>query len=262
MKMNETQTNEITETRQPRQEEKKKGLMRMFELLDRDGGKFFKSGLLVFVSTIPFVAALLATVVTGSPLLLLACILFGMLAAPQICGAADTVMRSQRDEVGWWWWDTYKKAWKRNARASLLPGAVFGLLVGAQVWSVYLVAMMEDPTVDFWLLVIAVLLEFSVLGYFLPMLVCIDLPFPALLRNCFLLFFSHPIKSLLSGLTQLVYYGIILIWFPLTSVIFFAASVWLPMLMSFVILYPVLDKHFGLTAAYEKIQQDQWGTNK
>lgn len=77
-----------------------------------------------------------------------------------------------------------------------------------------------------------------------------------------LLFFSHPIKSLLSGLVQLVYYGIILIWFPLTSVIFFAASVWLPMLMSFVILYPVLDKHFGLTAAYEKIQQDQWGTNE
>ena len=262
MKMNETQTNEITETSQPRPEEKKKGLMRLFELLDRDGGKFFKSGLPVFVSTIPFVVVLMAAVAAGTPLLLLACIPCGMLAAPQICGAADTVMRSQRDEVGWWWWDTYKKAWKRNAKASLLPGAIFGLLVGVQVWSLYLVAMMEDPVLDFWLLIAAIVLEFSVLGYYLPMLVCIDLPFPSLLGNCFVLFFSHPIKSWLSGLVQLSDYGIILIWFPLTSVIFFATSVWLPLLMSCVILYPVLDTHFGLTAAYEKIQQDQWGTNE
>lgn len=262
MKMNETQTNEITETRQPRPEEKKKGLMRMFELLDRDGGKFFKSGVLVFVSAIPFAVAVLAAVVTGSPLLLLACIPCGMLAAPQICGAADTVMRSQRDEVGWWWWDTYKKAWKRNAKAALLPGAVFGFLAGAQIWSLYLVAVMENPIRDFWFLAAAMLLELSILSYYLPMLVCMELPFPALLRNCFVLFFSHPVKSLLAGLLQLVYYILILVWFPLTSVIFFATSVWLPMLMSCVVLYPALDKHFGLTAAYEKIQQEQWGANE
>ena len=61
---------------------------------------------------------------------------------------------------------------------------------------------------------------------------------------------------------QLVYYGIMLIWFPLTTVLLVLTSVWLPMLMSCVVLYPALDKHFGLSAAYEKIQQEQWGTNE
>lgn len=51
---------------------------------------------------------------TGAPGLLLASIPTGMLAAPGVAGAADIVMRSIRDEIGWWWWDTYKKTWKRR----------------------------------------------------------------------------------------------------------------------------------------------------
>lgn len=247
-------------TREPslRDLQEKKGFLRFMELMDRDGTKFLKAGALVFLTLIPFVMVIVAALVTGNPLLVMLCIPAGMIAAPEIAGAADTVMRSLRDEVGWWWWDTYKTAWKRNAKASLLPGAVFGLGAGVELYFLYFIAGLENPITDFWLLMGAALIEFAVLGYYLPMLACIDLPFTALVRNCFVLFLSHPIKSLVSALVQLIYYLMILVWFPLTSVIFLLTSVWLPMLISYMILYPVLDKHFGLKQAYEEIRKRQW----
>ena len=61
---------------------------------------------------------------------------------------------------------------------------------------------------------------------------------------------------------QLVYYGIMLIWFPLTTVLLVLTSVWLPMLMAYVTIYPALDQHFQLTLVYEKLQQEQWGGSR
>ncbi|MGM9604852.1 MAG: hypothetical protein ACI3XG_07280 [Faecousia sp.] len=240
-------------------QERKKGLMRMIELLDRDSGKFFKSGVLALLGLVPFFLAVLFALANNAPVLLLACIPTGMLAAPEIAGAADTVMRSLRDEVGWWWWDTYKKAWKRNARETLLPGAILGLVIGLYIYLLYYITLLSDPTKEFWMLFAAMLVLTGIAQYYLPMLVCMELPNRTLLRNCFVLFFSHPVKSLLAALLQLIYYGIMLIWFPLTLVILVLTSVWLPMLIACVILYPALDKHLNLTAVYEKLQQQQWG---
>ena len=182
-----------------------------------------------------------------------------MLAAPAVAAVADTVMRSLRDEVGWWFWDTYKKAWKRNARATLLPGAVFGPVVGLYLYLLYFISQLADPSREFWLLFVGLLVITAVTQFYLPMLVCMELPGRVLLRNCFVLFFCHPIKSLLAALLQLIYYGVMLIWFPLTAVILVLTSLWLPMLMADVLLYPALDRHFHLTAVYEQLQRDQWG---
>lgn len=61
---------------------RKKGLMRLFELLDRDSGKFFKAGILAILSLIPFFLTIAFALATGAPGLLLACIPTGLLAAP------------------------------------------------------------------------------------------------------------------------------------------------------------------------------------
>ena len=248
---------ELTENSAP--QERKKGLMRMIELLDRDSGKFFKAGVLALVGLIPFFITLAFALATGAPGLLLASIPTGMLAAPQIAGAADTVMRSLRDEVGWWWWDTYKKSWKRNLRASLIPGAIFGPILGLNLYLLYFLTQLENPVQEFWMLFVGLLVLTAITQYYLPMLVCVELPGRALLQNCFVLFFSHPIRSLLAALIQMIYYGLILIWFPLTGVILVITSLWFPMLAAYVIIYPGLDQQMNLTAIYEKLQQEQWG---
>lgn len=239
---------------------RKKGLLRLFELLDRDSGKFFKAGILALLSLIPLFLCVAFALAAGAPGLLLGCIPTGMLAAPQLAGAADTVMRSLRDQVGWWWWDSYKKSWKRNLRPSLLPGALLGLVVGLNIYLLYFITQLENPVQEFWLLLIGLTVFTAITQFFLPMLVCLELPLRALVQNCFVLFFCHPIKSLLAAALQLIYYGIMLIWFPLTAVILAITSLWLPMLIAYVILYPAMDKHMNLTAAYEKLQQEQWGS--
>lgn len=238
---------------------KKRGLLRLIELIDRDGGKFLKAGGLAFLGLIPYMAGLSLAVAARDPLLLLvAGLLGGLIAAPGICGVADTVLRSQRDEVGWWWWHSYKKAWKSNWKQVLLPGAVFGLIAGAEIYALYYVAVQEDPTRDFLLLMGAALLELGIFGYWLPMQACMELSGQALLRNCFILFLNHPIKSLLAALVQLLYIGLILIWFPLTLLFLLLFSAWLPLLGAYGILYPILNQHFGLEEAYAKLRQQRW----
>lgn len=249
---------ELSEKQLP--QERRKGIMRMIELVDRDSGKFFKAGALALVGMIPFFLTLAFALATGAPGLLLACIPTGMLAAPGLAGAADTVMRSIRDEIGWWWWDTYKKTWKRNLRASLLPGAIFGPVLGLNLYLLYFLTGLENPAQEFWGLFVGLLVLTALTQYYLPMLVCVELPGRALIQNCFVLFFSHPIRSLLAALLQLIYYGVMLIWFPLTGVILVITSVWLPMLIAYVMIYPGLDEHMGLTTAYEKLQQEQWSS--
>ena len=112
---------------------RKKGAARYFEVLARDFSTFWMAGLLAMISSLPFALGLWFAVTTHSLIpMLLAGILGGMLAAPQIVGLNDTVLRALRDEPGYWW-VTYRRAWKRNAKASLLPGAICGLLLAMDV---------------------------------------------------------------------------------------------------------------------------------
>lgn len=240
----------------------KKGLLRLFELLEQDGTKFFRSGLLALVGMIPLCVAVAFFVDTGSLLPLVLCIPAGMLAMPQLTAAADTVMRSIRGEVGWWWWNTYKTVWKRNAKASLLPGAIFGVITGLQIYCLFFLLLLENPLVEFVMLMVAIVFSMGVMQFYLPMLVCMDLPFGSLVRNCFVMFMCHPLKALLASVVQVAYFAAILIWFPLTLVIFVLTSLWLPMLLAYSILYPAMDKELNLTEAYKQLQDKRWGTEE
>ena len=89
---------------------RKKGAARYFEVLARDFSTFWMAGLLAMISSLPFALGLWFAVTTHSLIpMLLAGILGGMLAAPQIVGLNDTVLRALRDEPGYWW-VTYRRA--------------------------------------------------------------------------------------------------------------------------------------------------------
>lgn len=238
---------------------KKRGLMRVIELIDRDSGKFFKAGLLALPGMALFFAAVQVALANAAPVLLLACIPIGMLTAPAMAGAVDTVLRSKRDEVGWWWWDTYKAVYKRNFVPSLLPGAIGGLVTAAQIYCLYYLSTLTDASGEFLMLLLAVTMSTGLAQFYFPMMVTMELPFFALVRNCFVLLLSHPLLSLAAALVQVVYYGLMITWFPLTLVILVLTSVWLPMLLAYSILYGALDKHLNLTESYAQHVQEQWG---
>ena len=114
---------------------RKKGAARFFEILGRDFSTIWLAGILAMLGGLPFAAGVWFAVETHSLVpLVIAGVLGGMIAAPQIVGLNDTILRTLRDEPGYWW-ETYRRTWKRNLKESLLPGAVCGLLLAMEIFS-------------------------------------------------------------------------------------------------------------------------------
>ena len=118
---------------------RKKGVARLAEIMGRDMWNFFRAGFLAFLGCLPFIIGMFFAVETHALLfMLLAGIIGGLIAGPELSAMADTVLRSLRDEPGYWW-ETYRRVWKRNARESLVPGMLTGLVLSVGV-----------ATVQFW----------------------------------------------------------------------------------------------------------------
>ena len=113
------------------------GLPRFWEVLSRDFWDVFRAGFLTLIGCLPFFVgvafSLYSHVLIFAPLFGL---VGGALAGPELCALADTILRGLRDEPGFWW-HTYRRIWKRSARASLLPGAVGGGLLAAQIFLLF-----------------------------------------------------------------------------------------------------------------------------
>ena len=113
---------------------RKVGLPRYFEMVGRDLWAFYRAGFLCAVGFLPGAVLLWFGLMGGAALYsLLGGLLAGLVGAPFVSGMIDTVLRSLRDEPGYWW-HTYRRAWKQNWRQSLVPGALLGLFLGGWGW--------------------------------------------------------------------------------------------------------------------------------
>lgn len=235
---------------------RKKGAARFFEILGRDFSTIWLAGILALVSSLPFALGLWFTVETHSLIPLLAAgILGGMLAAPQIVGLNDTILRALRDEPGYWW-ETYKRAWKRNAKASLLPGVVCGLLLALEIFTLFHLDIRENmPLVAASFVAIILLAGLS--QYIYAQVALIDIPFGGLLKNSLMLFLGYLPRSALGVLWQLVYWGVIALFWPLTGFVMILTSLWVPCLLSLMGIYPALEKSFNLEETIKAMRDAQ-----
>lgn len=224
-------------------EPRKKGAARFAEVFRRDGFTFYLSGALALLSALPFIGGVWLAIVTQSLLiLLLAGILGGMLAAPQLCGLCDTVLRSLRDEPGYWW-ATYCRAWKRNAKATVAPGAIFGTLLAACVFAL---CYAGGNTVVSIASIVGIFLLLGVAQFVFAQLALLDLPLLAILKNALFLFLGYLPRAVLGAVWQLAYCCVLLLIFPYSTVLLFVTGFWLPVLLALMAIYPVLDKTFQL----------------
>lgn len=236
---------EESEVRRPRRGER----------LERDLRNYLLASLLAFLGLLPYLLGITFAVSTHSVFpLLLSGILGGMFAATTLCGLVDTVLRSLRDDIGLWWLQ-YRTAWKRNAKAALLPGAAFGLILAVQIFSMTHVDLMEYPGIQLLTLCLTMVLLLGIGTYLFPMLVLLELPFPALLKNSLLLFLQHFPKSIAAALILFAFVIIMLLWFPVSTVALLVGCFWIPVFLSCRIVYPILDTHFDLTAAFEALNK-------
>lgn len=235
-------------------EPRKKGVARVWEVFSRDGWSLFRAGFLAFLSSIPFFFLVSLSIQTHVLLyLLLGGILGGMLMGPQLTGIADTVLRALRDEPGYWW-ATYKRAWKRNAKASLVPGAVVGLALGSQAFTLFHLTALGSGILMWALFILGLFVSLGLSVYLWPQIALVDLPFGTMVKNAVLLLLGYLPRSLGAVAFQLVYWVLFLLFFPLTTLLLPVTGLWLPLFLGLFVIYPPLNKTFHVEEEIRKLR--------
>lgn len=227
------------------------------EVLGRDLTSFWLAGLLAMLSAIPFLLGVWFSLVSHAVLpALLAGVLGGMIAAPQLCGLQDVILRSLRDEPGYWW-TTYRRVWKRNAKAALLPGALGGLVLAMQIFTVY-----HLPAGQGGMMLVALLVGLIFLAglaqYVFAQIVLLELPFGVVLKNAVLMFLGYLPRTMLGVVWQLAYWGALLLFWPFSSVLLVITGTWLPAVLSLMAIYPLLDQNFHIEENVQKLREEQY----
>lgn len=235
---------------------RKKGTARFVELLGRDMTSFWLAGLLTLLSSVPFVFGIWFSIVSHAVLpALLAGVVGGAIAAPQLCGLQDTILRSLRDEPGYWW-TTYRRAWKRNAKAALLPGALGGLILAMQIFTLY--HMSGQGAGMLVALLVGVVFLTGLAQYIFAQVALLELPFGGMLKNAVLLFLGYLPRTALGIVWQLAYWLIVALFWPFSSVLLVITGCWLPTLLGLMAIYPVLDKSFQVEQTVKKMRDEQY----
>ena len=238
---------------------RKKGAARYFEVLARDFSTFWMAGLLAMISSLPFALGLWFAVMTHSLIpMLLAGILGGMLAAPQIVGLNDTVLRALRDEPGYWW-VTYRKAFKRNFKASLAPGVLYTVVVTLQIFLVYFCFNMlyhgTNVGIPLWVATVLNLVLFQMLfAYMWPQVVLLDQPLSLTLKNsinCMIAFLPH---ALAAAIVQVLFWGVVILCMPLGLFLMLIFGFWFVTEVSCQIVYGDIDRVFHIEENIRKMK--------
>lgn len=212
----------------------------------RDGWHWYFAGYLVIISALPYVAGLIVSIDNLSLFpMLIAAPIGGMLVAPQLCRLADTLLRSLRDEEQDSWWKTYRKVWKRNWKATLLPGAIFGTISALQLFTLNYLMLEGDLAMLVWV-VFTILITTSILTFLIVLLAVVDERFFLLVRNSVILCFHKPLRTLAALLVQLIYWGLICWFFPKSLPVFILTQFWFPTSTATALIYPPVEKAFDL----------------
>ena len=169
---------------------RKTGVGRFFELVGRDMNSMFLANLLTCLGFAPVICLVYIGFLANSlPVMLISAVAGGILAGPALAGMYDTVLRALRDEAGYWW-VTYRKAFKRNFKASIAPGIFYCVVVTLQIFLVYFCFNMLSQGVNvgvpLWVATVLNLVIFQMLfAYMWPQIVLLDQPLGLLLMLVF-----------------------------------------------------------------------------
>lgn len=225
---------------------RKTGLPRFWEVLSRDFWDIFRAGFLALAGGVPFLIGLAFSLTSHVLLFAPVCgLVGGAVAGPQLCGLADTILRALRDEPGFWW-HTYRRAWRRNARDALLPGAVGGLLLSTQMFLLFHAGALGLRTAAGAGLIAGVLLVLAISLYFWPQLALMELPFLRLVKNALLLFLGQLPRSTGALAILAGYLGLMARFFTLAVTLLPFTNLWVPIFPALFLIYPGIDRNFKI----------------
>ena len=181
-----------------------------------------------------------------------------LLAGPVLAGMYDTVLRALRDEAGYWW-VTYRKAFKRNFKASLVPGVLYTVVVTLQIFLVYFCFNMlyhgTNVGVPLWVATVLNLVLFQMLfAYMWPQVVLLDQPLSLTLKNsinCMIAFLPH---ALAAAIVQVLFWGVVILCMPLGLFLMLIFGFWFVTEVSCQIVYGDIDRVFHIEENIRKMK--------
>lgn len=224
------------------------GFKRYAQVLERDWKRFFLVDLLTLASLIPFAAGVVMAVLTSSLLVLIpACVIGGTIAGPGLACMYDCILRSLRDNQDDWW-HNYKKAFKQNLGASLVPGIVLCLFLGFVVFAGAMMWWSELPITagTVAIMLASTLIVTMVYSIWWPQIVLFSQRPSLQLKNCALFVIQYFWRTLGVAALQLIWWIIIGLFMPWTAFIIPFLGVWYILYVSQFFLYDKLNYAFRI----------------
>lgn len=225
---------------------REKGLKRIWEMISRDYISFWLAGMINVLTFLPF--ALLAGYAYATHSLLIAILggmIGGLIAAPGFFGLADTLLRSLRDEPGYWW-HRYSRAMKNSWKSLILPGIVFGTAASVQIFILLHLQATDAGLVIFLSQIVSMTVFLILFLWTLCQHALLELSFGALIKNSILLALRYFGRSLAAAGIAAGYLLILRILFPGSVFLLITAGLWLGLLCCFQVIYPQIDEIFHI----------------
>jgi len=220
------------------------GFKRYKQLLSLHFGSWWKIHLITVAGFMPLAFGVLYALLSSSTLILLpASILGGMIAGPFLAGLYDAILRGLRDDP-MPWKDAYARAWKQNWRGSLIPGAILGLMSGLYAFMAMLFWWAETPpslgTLLLYLFSLLLLLVLCTLYW--PQLVLFRQSPAIRLRNCVLFCVKHFWRVMGTGLLQLAYIAVLVLFAPWSLFLLLVTGAWYIVFLVQLLIYDQMDE--------------------
>lgn len=207
---------------------------------------FFRANLILLAGVLP---GILLTIwgIWGHflPLALAGGVVGGVAGGPLLCGLYGTILRAMREEPGFWSL-SYRHTLKQNWKDALLPGVVSGLILALWLFETVTLGA-QGPVAPIALFALVEVL-FFVLGignYVFPQIIIAQVSAQNIYTNSVRLFIGLLPRSAAAAV-QTVYWAGFLLLLPRSVPVLMVTGVWLPSLLSMMILGKPMEQHLGI----------------
>ena len=236
------------------------GFGRYKQLLSFYAGRWVKVNLLAVLVGLPLAAGIAAAILTSSVLVLIpASLAGGAVFGPFLAALYDSIFRGLRDAPGSWR-EHFRRSWKQNAKASLLPGALVGLLVGMYAFMLYMMWVAQTPPTLGTVAVVlfGALLFFAFNLLYWPQLVLFQQSAGARLYNAVLFTLKYFWRVMGAAALLLLWTVVFLLFAPWTLLLVPFLGLWFILFVCELALYSRLDSAFHIEAQFRALEGDPW----
>lgn len=235
------------------------GILRYRQVLERDYRKFFLVDLITLLGFLPFGLGVGWAVLSSSILVLIpACILGGIFAGPALSGMIDCILRGLRDcRDGLW--VCYRRAWKQNWKASILPGMVFCLFIGFEIFMGMMLYWSAAPISagTLCLYLGSMVFGMMIFSVYWPQLVLFEQRNTVRLKNCLLFAITNFWQLLGAAALQTAWWLLTALLLPWSAFLVPFFGVWVILFISQFMLYNRMDSAFQIEARIEETYPGQ-----